>query len=191
VTPTGTLVLVVGPSGAGKDSVIAGTAAALQDDPRYVFARRMITRPATAGGEYHLPLTTEDFATRRAAGQFLLDWHAHGFDYGLPIALAEDLAAGCTVVANVSRSVIAAARARWPTRLVLVTAAPEVLAERLARRGREDAPAIRARLARTTEMPVAAEATIVNDGNLVTAIDTFVALLRGNAGQAAGCADSG
>ncbi|MGA7013248.1 MAG: phosphonate metabolism protein/1,5-bisphosphokinase (PRPP-forming) PhnN, partial [Pseudolabrys sp.] len=43
----GRLVLVVGPSGAGKDTVITGAKAACAADSTFVFPRRVVTRPAS------------------------------------------------------------------------------------------------------------------------------------------------
>jgi phosphonate metabolism protein PhnN/1,5-bisphosphokinase (PRPP-forming) len=97
----GTLVLVVGPSGVGKDSVIAGAAERFRGDPRILFPRRLITRPVEAGGEPHVALSPAEFAARRDAGGLMLHWSAHGLDYGLPQAAAAELVAGRTVVANV------------------------------------------------------------------------------------------
>ena len=84
----GTFFLIVGASGVGKDTLLAGARAALATDERFVFARRTITRPADAGGEDHLFMAPEAFARTRQAGGFLSCWSAHGLDYGLPIALA-------------------------------------------------------------------------------------------------------
>ena len=74
MTGRGTLILVVGPSGAGKDSIIAGAAERLRDNPKLVFARRVITRPPEAGGENHLALSSAEFADWRNAGRFMLHW---------------------------------------------------------------------------------------------------------------------
>ena len=112
MTRRGTLVLVVGPSGVGKDSIIAGAAARLRDDPRVVFARRLITRPADAGGEDHIAVSPAEFAAQREAGGLLLHWNAHGLDYGLPQTLETMRDEGKVVVANVSRTIVADARAR-------------------------------------------------------------------------------
>jgi len=179
--PRGTLVLVVGPSGAGKDSLIDGARAALAGDPRIVFARRTVTRPADAGGEAHEAATPEAFAARRAAGGFLLSWHAHGLGYGIPAAVGADLAAGRHVVANVSRAVIADAAAASPPVLVIeVTAPPAVLAARLAARGRETAADVAGRLARAgaSVPPGVANVQVVNDGTLAEGVARFVAALR-------------
>ncbi|MBF0355949.1 MAG: phosphonate metabolism protein/1,5-bisphosphokinase (PRPP-forming) PhnN, partial [Alphaproteobacteria bacterium] len=70
----GRLVLVVGPSGAGKDSVIAEARNRLSGNSRFVFATRTITRPAEAGGEIHEAASQSAFDAREQAGGFLLSW---------------------------------------------------------------------------------------------------------------------
>ena len=132
----GTLVLVVGPSGAGKDSVLNGARAALAGDSRFIFVQRTITREAGAGGEDNAEVTPEAFAAAKAAGAFALSWRAHGLCYGVPADILQDLAAGRRVVVNVSRGVIEEARRRLgAVRVVSVSADPEQLAERLRQRG--------------------------------------------------------
>lgn len=171
---TGVLVLVVGPSGAGKDTLIDAARQVLRDDPRIRFARRVITRPAEAGGEAHEEATQEDFATRR----FALAWMAHGLLYGIPEAMADDVIAGRVVVANVSRAVIAEAAARFSVRVIEVTAPPAVLAARLAARGREDAAARDARLARTVPLPADVPMeTVLNDASPAEGAARFLAAL--------------
>jgi phosphonate metabolism protein PhnN/1,5-bisphosphokinase (PRPP-forming) len=179
---SGVLVLVVGASGVGKDSLIAGGRAALAEDARVVFPRRTITRPADAGGEAHEAVTPEEFEHRRAAGAFALDWRAHGIAYGIDRGIAEPLAAGRHVVINVSRTVTAAAAERFARTLVVrVTAAPETLARRLAERGRESTAEIAARLARAEAIPVdpAGAVELANDGPLAEGVARLVSLLRG------------
>ncbi len=182
----GPLVLVVGPSGAGKDSIIAGAAARLRGRAEFVFVRRTITRPRDAGGEPHIAASPAEFAARRDAGGFLLP----GLDYGIAAAVAADRAAGRTVIANVSRSVIAEARATLaPVRIVQIVAPAPVLAARLARRGRESATDIQLRMTRdAAEVPGGADVTtIANDGALDRAVDTFVALLHNVSGHPPSC----
>jgi ribose 1,5-bisphosphokinase len=178
MTGRGALILVVGPSGVGKDSIIAGAAERLRDEARVIFARRLITRPTEAGGEDHIAVSPAEFAVRRDAGELMLHWSAHGLDYGLPGELAAALEAGRSVVANISRSVVAEARERLaPVQVIAITASHETLAARLAGRGRESASDIGNRLRRSAA-PVDADVTIENDGPLEAAIERFVAVLR-------------
>jgi ribose 1,5-bisphosphokinase len=169
------LVLVVGPSGAGKDTLIDTARAALTEDPRFRFVRRVITRPVDAGGEAHEAVAEATFAART----FALAWRAHGLRYGIPSDIAADLAARRVVVANVSRGVIAEAAARFPVRVIEVTAPPGVLAARLGARGRESAADVAARLARNVAIPggVPIE-TVTNDATVETGVARFVAALN-------------
>ena len=102
----GLFFFVVGPSGSGKDTLIDGARAALAPSGRYVFARRVITRPAGSAGEDHEPATEVVFAAREADDGFLITWNAHGLRYGLPRSLLDALEGGRHVVANGSRAVI-------------------------------------------------------------------------------------
>lgn len=173
------LVLVVGPSGAGKDSLLDGARAALAGDKRFRFVRRVITRPENAGGEAHEPATDAAFQARREAGGFALDWEAHGLRYGIRADIADDLAAGRVVIANVSRNVIDAARRRFPVRVIEVMAPREVLVRRLVARGRESAADVAERVARNVPVPPAPDVEIVmNDGTLAEGIARFVAALN-------------
>jgi phosphonate metabolism protein PhnN/1,5-bisphosphokinase (PRPP-forming) len=147
------LVAVVGPSGAGKDTLMALARARLAGDARFRFVRRAITRPAEAGGEDHRALDEAGFAAERDAGGFALWWAAHGLLYGIPRDIEDDLAARRVVVANLSRGVLAEAGARFRVRVLLITAPVEVLAARLAARGREGTADIAARLAREAALP--------------------------------------
>lgn len=98
----GILFVIVGASGVGKDTLIAGAMTALAASGRYVACRRVITR-AEGPGEDHEPISPEEFERRAAAGGFLHRWQAHGLSYGLPIELRAELEAGRHVVANGSR----------------------------------------------------------------------------------------
>ncbi len=173
------LVLVVGPSGAGKDTVIEGARAALGDDTRFRFVRRVVTRPVDPGGEAHEAVSEKVFFARRDAGGFAIHWRANGFYYGIPADIALDLAAARVVVANVSRALIAEAAQRFPVRVIEVTAPPDILARRLAARGRQDAVDMARRLGRsiTLRLPVEHE-TIVNDKTVGEGVRSFVAALN-------------
>src|SRR5262249_48736114 len=132
----GRLILVVGPSGAGKDTLIAGARAALERNGAVVFPRRIITRESTAA-EDHDTLPLDQFRRAAAAGDFALWWEAHGHCYGIPGAIDADIRARRTVVANVSRTIIEPARRRYESVVAVhVTAPAHVLATRLAARDR-------------------------------------------------------
>ena len=170
----GTLILVVGPSGAGKDSVMAEAAKRL--DGRVRFARRMVTRPSGLG-EDHIAVSAAEFDRLCAEGRFCLSWRAHGQGYGVSRDYAEQLAAGYTVAVNVSRTVISAARQRLaPVLVIAIDAPPELRARRLAARGRETAEDIAQRLRRADEIPVTGDdvRTIINSGSLARSADQFV-----------------
>jgi ribose 1,5-bisphosphokinase len=187
-TYAGCLVAVAGPSGAGKDSLIVGLSRRLDGDGRFVFARRVITRQGDEH-EDHDSVSEAEFARLEAAGGFLLSWSANGLSYGLPASLADDLRRGATVVANVSRAVLPEVTRRFARRCIVhVTAAPEVLAERLARRGREDAERQQARLARAAgqSLPVAADVTIDNSAALEQALDSLEGAVQRLAAPAGG-----
>lgn len=161
------LVLVVGPSGAGKDTLLNAARAMLEGDGRVVFARREITRPATPGGEDHLPIDDDTFTRRRDAGRYALWWQAHGLSYAISSDIEAALAGGVTVVASVSRAVVADAAARFAVRVVEITAPAEVLARRLRARGREGAEDIAQRLARDVLLPENLERlTVINDASV-------------------------
>lgn len=176
----GVLFLVVGPSGVGKDSLINGARRSLDRDPGFWFPKRLITRPADAGGEAHLAMTSVDFDRLRAEGAFMLSWRAHGHGYGIPIAVKEALARGRSVVVNVSRQVIDEARHQWsPLRVMLITAPRDALRGRLVGRGRETADEIEGRLDQVDAYQVAGDDVreVINAGDLERAIDRFVATL--------------
>lgn len=165
------LILVVGPSGAGKDTLLDAAKLVLADDPRFHFVRRVITRPANAGGEAHEAVTEQEFARR----EFALQWQVHGLHYGIPAEAVED---GRIVVANVSRTVIAEAARRYAVTVIEITASQAVLAARLGERGRESVADVAARLARNVALPkdVVVE-TVVNASSLDDGVARFLAAL--------------
>jgi len=162
----GRLVLVVGPSGAGKDTLLRLAQAACADDSDVVFPRRVVTR-ASSADEDNIAMSAEDFARARGRGDFAVHWDAHGHSYALPLQINEHIRAGRVVVVNVSRTVIAALRQAYANVIVVaITAPPEVLAQRLAARSRNSDGNIADRLARSVDDTSAnADVTILNAGS--------------------------
>lgn len=168
--------LVVGPSGAGKDTLIALAQAACTDDAKIVFPRRAVTREASEH-EVNDPVSPAEFEQARARGDFALHWDAHGLRYGVPKSIDAHLEAGRSVVINVSRTVIAPARRLYANvTVVLITAPAEVLASRLAARDRKSDGKLDDRLRRSVGMPDAAPDVIVS--NIGRAEDHAGELLR-------------
>lgn len=146
---SGTFVAVVGPSGAGKDSLISYAQRRLAGRPDIHFVRRLITRDAKAGGEDHLAIATGDFEDMREKGGFAVHWSAHGLRYGIPASVKSDLALGHVVVANGSRSALNDFSEVFPRLLVVnVVARADILAHRLQQRGREAEADVSRRLER-------------------------------------------
>jgi ribose 1,5-bisphosphokinase len=171
------LVLVVGPSGAGKDTLLDAARARLAGDDRFHFVRRAITRPADAGGEAHEALTSAEFAERKSS--FALSWQAHGLSYGISAAIEGELAKGRVVIANVSRSVIQEAATRFPACVIEITAPPQILAARLGQRGREGQADIASRLTRSVTLPANVPTeSVMNDATPEQGIVRFLAALN-------------
>jgi ribose 1,5-bisphosphokinase len=162
----GWLVLVVGPSGAGKDTLIAHARERCRAEANIVFPRRMVTRPASAA-EDHATVSAEAFEATAAAGGFALWWRAHELSYGVPRSIDDDIRAGRTIVCNVSRTIIAPARTRYArVAAVLITAPADMLAARLAQRSRERADSVADRLRRGDALAdVLVDFTIENVGS--------------------------
>jgi phosphonate metabolism protein PhnN/1,5-bisphosphokinase (PRPP-forming) len=178
----GHLVLVVGPSGAGKDSVMMGAREALKEDSSVVFPRRFVTRLSNPDAEDHISMTEMEFALAVGEGAFALWWRAHGNSYGIGSFIESHLDSGATVVVNCSRASIADACERFANVAVAEITAPEdVLVARIVGRGRETPEQARERVLRKVpDYPAGVRVErIVNDGPLADAVTKFCLLLRG------------
>lgn len=176
----GALVAVVGPSGAGKDTLIAHARDSLAGDPRYLFVRRLVTRPA-GPFEDHDSATEQEFARREMEGGFVVTWRAHGLAYGVPLSVLTAVESGAFAVCNFSRGALSEARRRFPRVVTLLVTAPNaVIAARLAARGRETEEEAARRLAResTVSKAVAADRVVSNDSTREAGGRKFVLCLE-------------
>ena len=162
------LIYVMGPSGAGKDSVLGWLRDKLPADLPVHWARRTITRPASAGGEAHEAIDTPDFVNLQNQGQFALAWQANGLHYGIRHTELALLQQGHWVLVNGSRGHLPQALQSHPgLQVVHITADPATLVQRLTQRQRETPEEIQQRVARASAFVVPPGAIeILNNGTL-------------------------
>ncbi len=176
VTARGTLYLVVGPSGAGKDSLIS---AAAQHRADLWVAPRMITREPV--DNEHIEISAEEFNDLKRQGHFLLNWDAHGLRYGISRDLLDKLEAGQSIIVNGSRSIVQEAREDLaPVKIIHVVAPVDQLTRRLRERGREDEYEIENRIGRSARLaPRGPDViTVDNSGTLEEGVTAFLAALE-------------
>ena len=164
----GTLFLMVGNSGSGKDALIHRARQLWPaSGPRLVAPCRHITRPAH-GSEPFRSLSAAAFGERLRQGRYLFHWQSYGIAYGIPKEIALDLEQGDAVIINVSRRIVNRARQRWPkVRVVFVSVPLAVTAARIRARGRESAGSrsFAQRLARAAANQGFAQADFVLDNS--------------------------
>ncbi|MGI4836680.1 MAG: phosphonate metabolism protein/1,5-bisphosphokinase (PRPP-forming) PhnN [Janthinobacterium lividum] len=188
------LIYLMGPSGAGKDSVIDAARGRLATIPVDV-VRRVITRSAESIGEQALGVSDERFAAMQHAGDFAMNWRANGHDYGIPEDINLWLAQGRHVLINGSRDYLPEAQRRYPDLLpVLVSVSSDVLRQRLLLRGRESLEEIERRLQRNERLRTEAQQwqgrgaaqVLDNSGTLEQAVADLMVLLSRHGISAAG-----
>lgn len=173
--PRGTLYFVVGPSCAGKDTLIEK--ACIERPDLYVMPRT-ITRPAPDGD--HVSISEDEFAKLKRGYGFSLNWDANGVRYGIPRDLEARLEDGQSVIVNGSRSIVTDVQTKFePVKIINVTARFDVLARRLRERGRETNEEIELRLGRADRSIPKGEGVvnIDNSGSLEDSVPAFVAAL--------------
>ena len=170
---------VMGPSGAGKDTLLRQARALLAGEA-IIFAHRYITREPVAGDENFIALSEAEFTLRQARGLFAFNWSAHETRYAIGAEIELWRASGLTVVVSGSRGHFQSLADTSQLRPIVITASPAVLARRLEARGREGGTAIAERLARGEDMEVAHPSlvTIVNDHAVEIARGKLVEALR-------------
>jgi ribose 1,5-bisphosphokinase len=176
----GRFILVVGPSGAGKDTLIGLARAACAGDGNVVFPRRVVTREASAFEENE-QIGLDAFRQASTSGDFAVHWEAHGHCYALPRTIDDDIRAGRTVVANVSRTMVDAIRRGYTdVTVVSITAPPDVLAKRLAARSRSSDGKIEHRLSRAVDdVASTPDVTIANVGRVEDHARELVRVIKG------------
>ncbi|MHA2288594.1 MAG: phosphonate metabolism protein/1,5-bisphosphokinase (PRPP-forming) PhnN [Promethearchaeota archaeon] len=173
----GALILIVGNSGSGKDSIMKGVKERYPSElkPLYL-TQRYITRPSS-DTEDNIAITPEDFRRKAKRGEFALEWHIYGLDYGVPIEIDNMLKKGHIVLVNVSRSVVKKAREIYHNILVVFVEVPfEITLKRVKERARESGERLEERIQRAKENQTFQEAdfTIDNSGEIEGAVNDLL-----------------
>lgn len=172
------LFYIIGASGVGKDALMQYARTAINGAHPIIFAHRYITRPADAGGENHIYLTPEEFASRRDKGLFALYWESHGNHYGIGAEIDQWMDRGFDVAINGSRQYLSEALQRYTVlQPILIEADPEVIRRRLEGRGRETREEVQRRLIRQAGTRAEDAIVIRNDGPLEDAGNQLVTTL--------------
>ncbi len=180
-TTMGCLLVVVGSSGAGKDSLIRGAQQYFQNHPHIRFAKRVITRPCNPEQEEHDSVSNHEFQQQLNNGEFAVHWHANDLFYGLKTDTLQWVKEGLCVIANGSRAALPTILTAYPCVYTIhITVQPAILAERLKRRGRETDEQIRARLKRNDSLEHLPGKVIEIDNSEARheSIDTFISIVE-------------
>ena len=172
------IILVVGPSGSGKDTLLRSARSALADREQFGFAKRYITRPPD-GSEDNYYLDSRAFEVLKKCGFFISSWQAHQNYYGIGAHILEEANGLETVICSVSRSAIMDFELRCEqTTTIEVTASDEILRARLLSRGRETEADVGRRLARARQRVVAKKHIIFDNSlPLEESCTRFISLL--------------
>lgn len=184
VSGDGCLILILGASGAGKDTLLSIAAEKLGERTDIHFLQRAITRPAHDQSENFISMTDAEFDQGLASGSFSFYWQANGLRYGLPRILVDRLERGEVVVVNGSRAACDDLKATFGrVQVVEIHVDPDVLTERLRNRGREAAHEIQARVARAERLSATndADLTIDNSGSAEIAGSQFARFIADQA----------
>lgn len=167
----GTLFLIIGNSGSGKDTIIREVIKLWPDSKMPVrVAKRYVTRPPHES-ENHVSITPDIFYHMKREGKFFLTWHSYDLEYGIGKEVLTWISQGTNVLINVSRLVVSEVCRKIPgTKVIFIFVPLEVTIARLKKRKREPAnsDAFHKRLLRAQNNPnnVDADFTVENIGSL-------------------------
>jgi len=177
----GTLFLIVGNSGSGKDSIIVGVTKGFPSNLIQIYApKRYITRPQSEF-ERNISVTINDFKELEEKGKFALKWHIYELDYGVPIDIEKWLKKGHPVIVNVSRTVIEMARKKYKnTKVVFIEVPFEITLQRIRDRKRENEELLKKRIerAKQNQKLQMADFIVDNSGELNDAVYQLIEYIK-------------
>ncbi|MFX1294037.1 MAG: phosphonate metabolism protein/1,5-bisphosphokinase (PRPP-forming) PhnN [Promethearchaeota archaeon] len=177
----GTLFLLIGNSGSGKDSLIKWVVKAWPSTKLPpIVPTRLITRPPSPRTETFRSISIEEFQDLLKAGALSLYWKSYGINYGVRIEIETALAQGRSVLVNVSRQIVEETRHRFPKVCVIFIKVPfHIIKARLSARGREHGIDLEERIERAQHNQnfPSADYVIDNSGELHNAGQQLLNLL--------------
>ncbi len=196
VAAAGHVFVITGPSGVGKGTLIRGLIERIPEIEMSVSATTRAPRAGERDGrDYHF-LTPEEFAARRAAGDFVEDVDYAGSSYGtLRSELEGRAAAGAPVVLEIEVQGARQVREALPTATQIFIAPPSLgeLRRRLQTRGTDDAEEVERRLdVAQQELQARPEfAYVVVNDELPRALDELERVVQGELAAAGGSQAAG
>ncbi|TKJ23482.1 MAG: phosphonate metabolism protein/1,5-bisphosphokinase (PRPP-forming) PhnN [Promethearchaeota archaeon Loki_b31] len=174
---SGTLFLVVGNSGSGKDSIIKAVLERYPSDLKSIrLTQRYITRPPSENEE-NISTSPKEFRKMSKQGKFALEWHIYGLDYGVPIEIDSWLKKGHPMLVNVSRTIVKKACQIYRNlKIVFIEVPFEITLKRLKARARESGKRLEERIERAKKNQKFSDADFIVDNSeeLENAVNQFL-----------------
>ncbi len=173
------LIIFVGPSGSGKDTLMVRVRdQILSEDLNVHIAQRWITRENDETEQFH-SLTRDEFQTAVNNNTFVVDWEIYGNCYGVPRSEIDPFLEQGVVLLNLSRKELGKIKALYPKcRVVLVEVATELAQERIKQRKRDQGEMLDARIQRLHQkinLPFIPDLIIKNNSFAINSVIVILA----------------
>lgn len=166
------IVLIVGPSGVGKDTILRSIKGKIDVN----FVKRYITRVPSKDEDNYF-VDNDAFAVLKRANFFVSTWEAHGNSYGIP---KNQIKNGLNIISISRGSIKDFEKIYEKVFTVEITLPKDMLYERLKKRARENDKEIYKRLERSYDKIEAKNLTVFsNDKDIESSTKDFIKVLKG------------